>query len=778
MFEFFSAVAAALAIAGPVVSNLGEIAEGGKRILDFAGDIWNRFRKKVPPQQQQVVLQHALAEAAAMPQAAFDKKVEQIVLEALPDQSPEDRRAATEYLKLIPARIRTTFSRPEDPSGTTVPAAWNAIRAEDIVPILPPRPPRFKEGDIPPGASNWILTERLGIGGFGEVWKARSKTMQSSFRAFKFCLDPASQENIIKNELVNIELVQNELADHPHIVKLLEANLDSDTPWLQYEYVPGGDLGQLVSTWGNDLAVRAQLAVDKLLVLADTLAHCHAGFEVDGQRKLVIHRDMKPANVLVGRNGTLKITDFGISDTQARQALDEARMATVSNMTCGTPSLVRWANTPMYASPQQKEGARPHPTDDVHALGVMLYQMILGNINRQLYHDYRDVLERKHVCPQLVEVVVRSTASDHKDRYQHAGELVEALKRLPKKLIAEPVPVDPREADRKLYAAIDARVADAQGKNDTARRLLDERKWREAVTVLESIFHPIMRDEDAYTRAVQHRDGKRFVNVLGMEFALVPKGTFWMGGQDGACGDKQVSIDQDFYIGVYPVTQEEWQKVMGSNPSHFQKGGKGADKLSGVPDADIKRFPVECVSWKDCQTFIQKLNEKMRESGWMYRLPHEAEWEYACRGGATSQADCAWSYYFKSPANTLSPQLANFSESNLGRPTKVGLYQPNALGIYDMHGNVWEWCEDLYSADGSLRVRRGGSWDSPAEYCRAAYRAYLDPALSYFPLGLRLARVPVREQKASKYERRPTGGAGASGCERRRNPSCRSGAGR
>ena len=163
----------------------------------------------------------------------------------------------------------------------------------------------------------------------------------------------------------------------------------------------------------------------------------------------------------------------------------------------------------------------------------------------------------------------------------------------------------------------------------------------EAVATLESVFHPVMRDEDLYTRAIQHRDGKRFINGLEMEFALVPGGTFWMGGQDGKCGDNKVTIERDFYIGVYPVTQEEWQKVMGGNPSHFRKGGPGADKLSGVSDADLKRFPVETVSWNDCQVFTQKLNERLKETGWMYRLPREAEWEYACRGAADTKPSAA-----------------------------------------------------------------------------------------------------------------------------------------
>ncbi len=742
MFEFFGCVAAALAVAAPVVNNLADILVGGRKIYDFAADILGRFGKKVPPAQQQVVIRATLTQAAAMPALEFEKQMRQVVDAALPGQPTEVRQAITGYITLMPARIRQTFARLDDPTGKTVPPGFTVQRPEDLIPLLPPRLPLFKEGDSPPEAPRWILVERLAIGGFGEVWKARGKSLENTFSAFKFCLDPQLQPSFV-NEVKNIELVKNELVDNPHIVKPTDAYLDGPTPWIQYEFIPGGDLGQLVSTWPADINLRAPMAVEKIGILADTLDHCHNRIVQEGIRKVVIHRDMKPANVLIGRNGTLKITDFGISQTQARQALDEARIATVSGMTASTPEGILWANTPMYASEQQKEGQKPHPADDVHALGVMLYQMILGNINRPLNKDYIAVLERQHVCRQLIALISQSIASDREYRFQHAGELAEALKRLPKKLIAKPEPEPgPGEETKRLTAKVDAWYAEADAKNAEAAKHLDRRDWAGAVKVLESIPHRRMIDQDLYSRAVAHRDGKRFINGLGMEFALVPKGTFWMGGSNGACGGQQVAIDRDFYIGVYPVTQEEWQKVMGNNPSWFQKGGRGAEKLSGVPDADLKRFPVECVSWNDCQVFIQKLNEKLKEGGWMYRLPREAEWEYACRGGATSQAACSWSFYFRSPTNTLSAQQANFSDSALARTSRVGSYEPNALGLFDMHGNVWEWCED--ALDGSRRVFRGGGWTGAAESCGAACRFGDAPADAYYSLGLRLARVPVR----------------------------------
>jgi formylglycine-generating enzyme required for sulfatase activity len=146
-----------------------------------------------------------------------------------------------------------------------------------------------------------------------------------------------------------------------------------------------------------------------------------------------------------------------------------------------------------------------------------------------------------------------------------------------------------------------------------------------------------------------------------------------------------------------------------------------------------------------------RLNAREKSSGFLYRLPREAEWEYACRGGATSQEDCAFDFYFSQPTNSLSSAQANFDGNfpagnaakgqYLERTTKVGSYQPNRLGIYGMHGNVWEWCEDSYNG-GSARVFRGGGWSGSGSECRASDRHGREPSDRDFNLGVRLAAVP------------------------------------
>src|SRR5262249_35232513 len=201
-------------------------------------------------------------------------------------------------------------------------------------------------------------------------------------------------------------------------------------------------------------------------------------------------------------------------------------------------------------------------------------------------------------------------------------------------------------------------------------------------------------------------------------------------------------------------TQGQWQELMGNNPSWFSRQGGGKNQVKDSKDEDLKQFPVERVSWTDVQAFLKKLNEQEKGKGYVYRLGTEAEWEYACRGGATTEAECSYHFYLEKPTNDLSSKQANFHGDfpygkgergpNLGRPTKVGSYASNKLGLYDMHGNVWQWCEDLFDPKGSDRVLRGGSWSLIGSDCRAANRIRYAPTFRYSSLGFRLARVPVR----------------------------------
>ncbi|MBP9995143.1 MAG: SUMF1/EgtB/PvdO family nonheme iron enzyme, partial [bacterium] len=224
------------------------------------------------------------------------------------------------------------------------------------------------------------------------------------------------------------------------------------------------------------------------------------------------------------------------------------------------------------------------------------------------------------------------------------------------------------------------------------------------------------------------------VNGVSFEMVAVNGGTFTMGatseqGSDAYDWEKpahSVTLS-DYYIGKFEVTQELWEAVMGSNPSSF-KGSK---------------LPVESVSWDDCQTFIRKLNSL---TGANFRLPTEAEWEYAARGGSRSRG------YKYSGSNSIG-EVAWYDDNSGSKTHTVGTKSPNELGIYDMSGNVWEWCQDWYGnyssgfqtnpqgpSSASNRVYRGGSWyNLYAGDCRVSNRSYGTPDYRNYYLGLRLA---------------------------------------
>jgi len=250
----------------------------------------------------------------------------------------------------------------------------------------------------------------------------------------------------------------------------------------------------------------------------------------------------------------------------------------------------------------------------------------------------------------------------------------------------------------------------------------------------------------------------KFTNGLGMEFVVVPPGKSWLGGGNGKLGSKEVEIAHAFYLGVYLVTQEEWEKVASSNPSQFRA-------VRGVAKEDQKRFPVDSVSWEEAQAFTERLNKQLQETGWVYRLPREAEWEYACRGGPGDKLESGFDFYLEKPAYQLLPGQANFEHGQGLRQTcKVGSYKPNRLGLYDMHGNVWEWCDDILDTTdaklASLRVLRGGSWDSHVHNCSAWARRGDPTSHRNGNVGLRLARVPVGKEiirQVTPGAKRPSG---------------------
>ena len=225
----------------------------------------------------------------------------------------------------------------------------------------------------------------------------------------------------------------------------------------------------------------------------------------------------------------------------------------------------------------------------------------------------------------------------------------------------------------------------------------------------------------------------RFTNSLGMEFVLIPAGAFTMGTTDGHPDEQPVHtvrISQPFYLGKYEVTQAQWEAVMGHNPSTFR----------GHP-----KFPVEQVSWEDVQEFLHRLNTE--EGSTQYRLPTEAEWEYAARAGTTT------AYGFGSDMSRLD-EYAWYGGNSAHKSHPVGQLKPNAWGLHDMHGNVWEWVQDWYETypagtvtdpqgpvSGASRAFRGGGQSNVAWRCRLSSRGHGPPDSRLDAVGVRVLRA-------------------------------------
>lgn len=239
---------------------------------------------------------------------------------------------------------------------------------------------------------------------------------------------------------------------------------------------------------------------------------------------------------------------------------------------------------------------------------------------------------------------------------------------------------------------------------------------------------------------------KRLTNSLGMEFVYIPPGTFMIGssldepGRYDREAQHEVTLSSGFYMQTTEVTQKQWETVMKSNPSYFK---------------DCEACPVEQVSWNDTQRFIWRLNQM--ERGYKYSLPTEAEWEYACRAGTTTrfnwgdEPDCSKANYgvafVRSECKGINP----------GKPMKGASFPPNPWGLYDMHGNVAEWCLDRFSEYpsqdetdpvgsyvGMERVYRGGSWSVTSRYCRSANRDADSPNARLGDVGFRLVRAATK----------------------------------
>ncbi len=692
---------------------------------------------------------------------------------ALPDH--EARRLAEEAIRLefaaVPADLHLSLVK----YLTRLPAQARQTRAGDgplvigrpldVMPLLPARLPRFTAGQQAPGFPDWRLEELLGQGGFGEVWKARHPHLPPV--ALKYCLDPAAAR-FLRNEA---DLLGRIIAQgrHEGLVALLDTALCTDPPCLKYEYVSGGDLAGLVPRWQKESpGRRAVLALETVARLAGTLARLHA------LSPPIVHRDIKPANVLIGADGKARLADLGIG-----------AVAAPTGSAVQTTAL-RGACTPLYASAQQLRGEEAHPRDDVFALGVVWYQLLTGQLGDRPQTDWREELHGKGLDEAGMEVLGRCLAVRPERRWADAGAVLRELEKLREGMCDDPEEEELGDDPLDAAARLQRRLARAQENIARARVLAEQRHdYLGAVRVLERLpgalrdeamveglrerhgrrqelrarirkeskllkfeglhdrlaeYLALAPDDEEMRRlldVVPYRPGREAVNECGMSFVLVPAGEFVMGSAEGEAGrhhdegpTRRVVMENAYYLGIHQVTQGQYQAVMGSNPSLFR----------AVAGEDARAFPVEHVSWEDAVEFCRRLSEMPgeRRRKRKYRLPTEAEWEHACRAGSrdpfafggslgSGDANCDGRH----------PYGSRLKGTFLRRPSVVGSYKANAWGLFDMHGNVWEWCQDWYDGGprravggpktGTMKVMRGGSWQNHARLCRSASRESMTP---------------------------------------------------
>ena len=532
------------------------------------------------------------------------------------------------------------------------------------------------------------LLEERGRGSFGEVWRARDEVTEAEV-AVKIYI--ALDKQGLK-EFTEEFKVANGL-NHPNLLHADYYDICENRPFIVMPYCPESAVS-LVGKMDEGRAWKF------LRDVSAGLSYLHG--------KDIVHRDIKPDNIMQDREGNFLISDFGIS-TRMRSTLRRNSTREMSQKDI--------AGTIGYMAPElfTKKPESVKATD-IWAMGASLYELLSGELPfmgqggvMQLHGAETPELEDKY--SKDLQAMLESCLS--KDTWERptAEQLSDyAVKRQK----GEPAAFrwDRQEPQREAEA-------------------------RKTVVLKEVGGSGFMNGLQDRPKEMEVRE----IRVGNVQFRMMPVagGVFRMGADEkqgswAAADEKplhEVALS-DYYIGQYPVTQGLWREVTGRNPSNNKAGDD---------------YPVENVSWKDCQEFIKKLNDR---TGLAFRLPREAEWEYAARGGLKSKD------FIYSGSDNADEVAWHEGNSSLGfwkgrRTHPVGQKKPNELGLYDMSGNVLEWCQDWYGeytaetqtdpagpASGRYRVLRGGCNWNFARNCRVSYRSYSGPGYRFGNGGLRL----------------------------------------
>lgn len=616
--------------------------------------------------------------------------------------------------------------------------------------------------------AKYILQDKLGAGGMGQVYKAYHPEM-GKLVAIKVVLSQSKlDEEAIKR--FQREVKATEKLIHPNIITVLDSGSIKGQLFMVMELVEGKDLFELINEKGK---LQDNEAVAYIIQAAKALEFVHANG--------VIHRDVKPANLIADSKGFLKLVDMGLAKFRTEDSAQIVSMLTTNNAIMGSVD---------FMSPEQTVSTKNVDTrTDIYSLGASFYFLLTAKVmypqkatlSKLISHRQAPISSLKTMRPdvsrKLEDIYTKMVAKKVEDRYQSMTEVILDLEAWQKEnaslvhLKESPasnayqvngvdfLDLDDNPKETKKSTAVKPVVSAGMIANKKialicaglfvavgllfAMVFIPKSTWvkndpnktddaQETFLQVPFDFNQAQEAQQALAKSLglvveTQVDLGRGVNL---SMILIPQGTFTMGSPQSEPGHKEdeaqhlVILSEPYFIGKDEVTQEQWESVMGENPS----------QTKGV------RLPVTNISWQDCQNFIEKLNAKTHGN---YRLPTEAEWEFACRAGKKS----AFSFDDKITKND-----ANYENAKVGvKP--VGSYKPNAFGLHDMHGNVWEFCSDWYGAypaggakdpagvkNGSDHVLRGGSFFGDSLLLRCSNRDFVAPDFRNVVIGFRLAK--------------------------------------
>ena len=612
------------------------------------------------------------------------------------------------------------------------------------------------------------IIKKLGQGGFGITYLAENTLLEGKVAIKEFFFKEycerddstsyvtvptsSNRETVLRFKQKFIKEARTIFKlNHPNIVRILDVFEENGTAYYVMEYIEGESLGDMVKRRG---AIPEAEALGYVKDAARALVYIHS--------KNINHLDIKPGNLMKRKeDGKVLVIDFGVAK--------QYDLATLQGTTT-TPVGISHGYSP--AEQYRKNGVQSFsPQSDVYALAATLFKLLTGSTPPEAMEIQDEGLPVAELqAKQISRPVISAIAMAMKGRHERTQSVAEFMSNLKSEDTQDTVVFPDATGTGRKRKETEEKAAKEKAKVERKRKDTEEKATKKKATFVVTIVVVAIvaiwlmipsnknkveeelakitevsysngvssnknkvEEEQAKITEASYSKGILTVNGIKYNMVRVEDCTFRMGAtseQDCDAYDIEEPVHSvtlsSYYIGKTEVTQALWKAVMGSNPSKF----KG------------ENLPVENVSWDDCQVFVRKLNSL---TGQNFRLPTEAEWEFACRGGNNSLG-------YKYSGSDNIDNVAWF-DGNSGRKTHfVATKSPNELGIYDMSGNVWEWCSDWYDKyssgaqtnpegpeSGSFRVYRGGGWGSRAGRCRSSLRDNNYPTFRDCGVGLRLA---------------------------------------